>query len=106
MRIKNEDNIEDKGKIIKQIRTGELCYIHSLFIAQIIALILKQNLLQMSSAKIIMHVCLQCLMINHCQVLKWKKYTVGIDLLFPTFSENFLSLPIEEVSSVKYTYFC
>lgn len=72
MRIKNEDNTEDKGNIIKHVRTGELCYIHSLFIAQIIALILKQNL-QMSSAKIIMHLCLQCLMINHCQVLKWKK---------------------------------
>lgn len=50
--------------------------LQSLFVqccAQIIVLILKQNLWQMSTAKIIIHLCLQCFMINHCQVLKWEK---------------------------------
>lgn len=31
MRIKSEDDIEDKGKIRKQVRTGELCYNCSFF---------------------------------------------------------------------------
>lgn len=55
--------------------------------AQIIVLILKQNL-RMPSAKIIIYLSWQCFMINHCQVLKWKKiYTRNESFILQTSKE-------------------
>lgn len=57
-------------------------------------LILKQNLLQMPSAKIIIYLSWQCFMINHCQVLKWKKIY--------TRNESFILQPSKELSCSAY----